>query len=276
MTVSTSSPTESAESAEATGHRAPRADCVVDAAGDITFTLAASGAPATELVLRRRGEDTADEVRLPLTASDDGRSRADLPRGTELAEGRWDACTESGDAIEPGIRDVRTLLDQVPDSGPVRVRIPYPTADGRLALRCWVRSPHAEAGEIGIAPEQGAMTVEGRLYGTRLGEGAVAEARLRSGDAVHTVPVTGADGAFVFTLPYAPIAEASGGADRWWDLWLRPAADAAATRISRILDDVWDKKSIFVYPAQATATSQVAAPYYTGDNDLCIRLTAAS
>jgi hypothetical protein len=258
----------------------PRADCIADAAGGITFDVAGAGAPDAVLVLKRRGgKGAADELRLPLTPSGDGASRAVLPSTLELAEGRWDTFfsrsgIDDGDAVEPGIRDLRALVDQAPETDRVTVRIPYPTADGRLAVRCWVRAPHAEAGAIGLAPEQGAMTVEGVLYGAELGEGAVAEARLRSGGRVHEVPVTGEGRAFGFTLPYGSLAEQPVGDEQLWDLWLRPAADAAGIRISRILDDVWDRKSIFVYPKQSTDTC-VAAPCYTGDNDLCVRLTAA-
>lgn len=261
-----------------TGRQTPRADCIADAAGGITFDVAGAGAPDAVLVLKRRGgKGAADELRLPLTPSGDSRdgvSRAVLPSTVELAEGRWDAYTDSGEAVEPGIRDLRALVDQAPETGRITVRIPYPTADGRLAVRCWVRAPHAEAGPIGLTQQQGAMTVEGMLYGAELGEGAVAEARLRSGDRVHEMPVTGEGRAFGFILPYGSLAEQPVGKEQLWDLWLRPAADADGIRISRILDDVWDRKGIFVYPKQSTDTF-VATPCYTGDNDLCVRLTAA-
>ncbi|MFF0064525.1 hypothetical protein ACFYRC_23825 [Streptomyces sp. NPDC005279] len=265
MTTSTTSPTE---------RRPPRADCVADAACGITFDLAGAGSPDAVLVLKRRGKDATDEVRLPLTPSGGGTSRAVLPSTVELAEGHWDVSIAGGDAVESGIRDVRALLDRAPEAGRVAVRVPYPTAAGNLAVRCWVRAPHAEAGDIGLAPERGALTVEGRLYGAELGEGAVAEARLRSGDRVHEVPVTGEGGAFAFTLPCGPMAQGPVAKEQLWELWLRPAADAAAVRISRILDDIWDKKAIFVYPKVATDTCHAAA-CYTGDNDLGVRLTAA-
>ncbi|MGX6740397.1 hypothetical protein [Streptomyces xantholiticus] len=250
----------------------PRADCLADADGTITFDVAGGAATGTALVLKRRGgKGTADELRLPLTRSGDGAARAVLAPSAELAEGRWDVCAESGEALEAGIRDVRAIVDQDPVPGPVVVRVPYPTADGRLAVRCWVRAPHAEAGAIDLAPEQVAMSVEGVLYGAELGEGAVARARLRSGDRVHEVPVTGEGRAFGFTLPFGPLTEGA-AEEQWWELWLCPAPDAAEVRISRILDDVWDKKSIFVYPKQRTAVGS-AAPCYTGDNSLCVRIT---
>ncbi|MET4924360.1 hypothetical protein P3L51_18720 [Streptomyces sp. PSRA5] len=266
---------------------APTAHCTADAAGTVTFELAgAAGAPGTGLVLRRRGGVTPeDEVRLPLTGP-----RAVLDRAAPLAEGHWDIvhAAEPGDRdgrpVRPGTRDVRALVDRIPGAGPVTVRVPYPTADGRLALRCWVRAPHAEPGAIHLA--DGAMTVEGVLYGAEAGDGATAEARRRTsrGDGGseggtaprgHRVPVTGgAGGAFTFTLPYAALAEPPVTARRLWDLWLLPAHGAAPVRLSRILDDVWDRENIYVYPAYR-ADGWLAAPCYSADNDLRVRLDPA-
>ncbi|MGW7368671.1 hypothetical protein ACWGI8_35900 [Streptomyces sp. NPDC054841] len=252
-----------------TERRTPRADCIADSAGGVTFDIAEVAAPDAAFVLRRRGGTAAeDTVRLPLTPTGGGHSRAVLPSTVELAEGHWDAFTDDDVAIEPGIRDLRALVDRVPAAGRVVVRVPYPTADGRLVVRSWVREPHAEAGDIGSEP--GACTVEGVLYGAELGEGAVAEARL--GGTVHEVPVTGEDGSFGFTLPYRTLAEPPVPKEQLWTLWLRPAKGTEPVRISRILDDVWDRRAIFVYPAHE-AEGYRAAPCYSADNDLCVRLS---
>ncbi|MFD3488082.1 transferase [Streptomyces sp. NPDC058665] len=257
------------------------AHCTADAAGTVTFELAgAAEASGAELVLRRRGATPADEVRLPLTGP-----RAVLDRATPLAEGRWDILLVvegskgqgdgDGQPVRPGTRDVRALVDRIPGAGPVTVRVPYPTADGRLALRCWVRAPHAEAGAIQLA--DGAMTVRGVLYGADAGDGASVEARRNPSEGAaaprtHRVPLTGgADGAFSFTLPYAELAEPAMTARRLWDLWLLPAPGADPVRLSRILDDVWDRRSIHVYPAYR-ADGWLAAPCYSGDNNLHVRL----
>ncbi|MBT2369644.1 hypothetical protein J7E88_31340 [Streptomyces sp. ISL-10] len=258
-------------STTAGGRRTPRAHCVADASGAVVFEVVGAGAA---LVLRRAGAGSAgQEVRLPLTDAGDGTAKAVLEAGTELAEGRWEVFTASGEAVEPGVRDLRALVDLTPEADRIAVRVPYPTAAGGLAVRCWLRAPHAEAGDIGLPPGRGSMSVEGLLYGTELGDGAVAEARLSSGGRVHAVPVTGEGRAFGFTLPYASIADSAGGKEQLWELWLRPTADAEGIRVSRILDDVWDKKGIFVYPKQRT-DSGLAGPCYTGDNDLCVRVTA--
>ncbi|MFV0130618.1 hypothetical protein ACLGI4_23410 [Streptomyces sp. HMX112] len=254
--------------AEQSGRGEPRADCVVDSAGGITFDIAVMDASEPALVLRRRGGTApADELRLPLTPAGEGHLRAVLPSTVELAEGRWDAYVD-GRAVEPGVRDVRALVDRVPEEGRVTARVPYPTADGRLAVRSWVRAPHAEAGDITFGA--GACTVEGTLYGAELGPGAVAEAR--RGGKVHQVPAGGGGGRFAFTLRYDALAEPPVEGEQLWQLWLRPDADAGPVRISRILDDVWDRKNICVYP-EHRGEGYRAAPCYTTDNDLCVRLT---
>ncbi|MFE7776671.1 hypothetical protein ACFU5O_22845 [Streptomyces sp. NPDC057445] len=250
--------------------RTPRADCIADSAGGVTFDMAGIAAADAVFVLRRRGGTApADTLRLPLTPAGGERARAVLPSTVELAEGHWDACTDDDIAVEPGIRDLRALVDRIPESARVAVRVPYPTADGRLAVRSWVREPHAEAGDIGF--EQGSCTIEGVLYGAALGEGAVAEARF--GGKVHQLAVTSDGAAFGFTLPYTVLVEAPVVKQQMWTLWLRPAEGAEPVRISRILDDVWDRKSIFVYPTHE-AGGYRATPCYSNDNDLCVRLTA--
>ncbi|MDX3850614.1 hypothetical protein [Streptomyces sp. AK02-01A] len=258
-------------------HAVHTADCIADSAGGITFDIRGAARPDALLVLRRRGGrpgEAGDEVRLPLTGAGESRLRAVLPSTVDLAEGHWDVRTGAAgeEPVRPGVRDVRALIDRVPESGRVFARIPYPTPDGRLAVRSWVRAPHAEAGTVRC--DQDTATVEGMLYGSELGEGAEAEARLRGGDRTHRVAVTGRGGAFVFTLPYGPLAAKPVEKRQWWDLWLRPARDAAGIRISRILDDVWDKRAIHVYPGHR-ADGWLAAPCYTGDNDFCVRLDPA-
>ncbi|WP_046505474.1 hypothetical protein [Streptomyces odonnellii] len=277
---------------------------MADSAGGITFDIAGEARPDAMLVLRRRalragdpagaagsgargsgsgagtGAGADDEVRLPLTGAGESLLRAVLPSTVELAEGHWDIFTGArGELpVRPGIRDVRALVGRTPGAGRVAARIPYPTPDGRLAVRSWVRAPHAEAGTVRCEP--GATTVEGVLYGAELGEGAVAEARLRGTGRSHRVAVTGCGGAFAFTLPYGPLAARPVEQRQWWDLWLLPARNAAAVRISRILDDIWDKRFALVHPAHLShpdrgAYGWLAAPCYTGDNDFSVRLDPA-
>ncbi|MGW2181415.1 transferase [Streptomyces sp. NPDC001732] len=273
----------------ATTHRTPRADCRVGPDGGITFDLDRrrdEDGELPELLLRLRGAKGAGgTVRLALSPLHDGRLRAVLPGGTESAEGRWDVHLREPDAdddeavaVRPGTRDLRLLVDRVPAAGRIAVRIPYPTLDGRLAVRCWLRAPHAEAGPVTL--DGGAMTVEGTLYGTGLGADARVEARLSGADGrVLRAPVTGQDGTFAFTLPVERLADGNLTGQQLWTLWLIPATGdgdpADGVRISRILDDVWDRKKIFVYPARPAGEGVRATPCYSSDNDLCVRLDPA-
>ncbi|MFB6439312.1 hypothetical protein ACFCVY_21395 [Streptomyces sp. NPDC056411] len=271
-----------------------RADCIADSAGGLTFDLTApQDAPAAwsaALVLRLRGDGAGDgEVRLPLGPNGAGRLRAVLPSTVALAEGRWNAYADLGDGRDPrrllpGVNDLRSLVDRRPLAGIGRlgVRIPYATKFGNLALRSWLRGPHAEAGDIIVAPD--GMTVSGRLYGAApAATGALAEARARrrgespdgGGPATVTVPLDIEGPEFTFTLPYAELAAHWESGSEPWDLWLRPAEGARPVRIARLLDDVADKKQVFSYPALAVScpAGQVrVGPYYTLDNDLAVRV----
>ncbi|MFJ4576733.1 transferase [Streptomyces sp. NPDC088846] len=286
MTVSTERPT-------------PRADCTVGADGGIVFDLDLGpgldryrDGEAPELLLRLRGgggDGDGTTVRLP-TSLRGGRLRAVLPSTVEPAEGRWDvqvrepdAADDGAVAVEAGIRDVRLLMDRTPDTGRIAVRIPYPTADGRLAVRCWIRAPHAEAGPVTF--DRDGMTVEGALYGTALGDGARVEARLAGApDRTCSVPATGTEGAFSFTLPLDRLATGPVTGKQLWTLWLVPGTaggkgtggkSADGVRISRILDDVWDRRNSFVYPGRGAGEGARATPCYSGDNDLCVRIEPA-
>ncbi|MFJ6790343.1 hypothetical protein [Streptomyces angustmyceticus] len=269
-----------------------RADCIADSAGGLTFDLNAPqetpGAWTAALVLRLRGGDGADdEVRLPLGPNGAGRLRAVLPSTVPLAEGRWNAYADLGDGQDPrrllpGLNDLRSLVDRRPLAGIGRlgVRIPYATKFGNLALRSWRRGPHAEAGDILVAPD--GMTVSGRLYGAAPGAGARAEARARrdaastdAAPATVTVPLAVEGTEFTFTLPYDELAARWEQGSEPWDLWLRPAEGARPVRLARLLDDVADKKQVFSYPAlpvPSGAGQLRVGPYYTLDNDLAVRV----
>ncbi|MER7794133.1 hypothetical protein [Streptomyces sp. NPDC097640] len=288
----------------ADGFAPPRADCMADSAGGLTFHVSdwvrsgPGGGPdgagaADALVLVRRGADpgSGSEVRLPLAPAEDGRLQAALPSTVSLPEGRWDIHVAHGEAepqrLAPGLNDLRSLVDRRPgpSTSPLSVRIPYPTKHGNLSLRSWRRAPHAEAGELRV--EGGRLAVRGVLYRVeRPSEwlaGAVAEARCRrepSRGWTGPLIVGGAESAeFSFALPLAELAEGWTGGEEAWDLWLRPAdPDAAPVRLARILDDVPDKKEIFTYPAQPVDAPHGAAkagPYYTTNNDLAVRIDSA-
>ncbi|MBT2421140.1 transferase [Streptomyces sp. ISL-22] len=180
--------------------------------------------------------------------------------------------------IRPGLRDLRVLVDgQSRDRpSPVAVRVPYATKDGYLAVRAWLRTAHAEV--EGVEVTDRSMTVRARLHGATLADGATVRLRLRGGDGVVRTlePRAASDGrAFSFTVDYGELAAGHGTGSRVWDLSVqpRPAAGAPPVRIGRLLDDVADRKEIFVYP-QAAVGGVTVRPYYTVDNDLSVEVTA--
>ncbi|MEU6680742.1 hypothetical protein [Streptomyces sp. NPDC046853] len=264
---------------------APRADCIADSAGGLTFDVTDPGGEgAAYLLLRRRDAASADEdVRLPLSPAADGRLRAALPSSVELAEGRWNAYAEVGGGtprrLAPGVNDLRSLVDRAPSGarGYISVRIPYATKQGNLSVRSWLRAPHAEIGELKIAGTS--VTAQGRVYGTALTGAACAEASRRGEpDRIERYELT-ADGAeFGFALDCDVLAADGPGP---WDLWLRPAGGSGPRiRLARLLDDVPDKKQIFTYPSARLDTEAHgpldAGMYYTNDNDLSVRIREAN
>ncbi|MBM7173535.1 hypothetical protein JQK87_35150 [Streptomyces sp. G44] len=265
---------------------APRADCVADSAGGLTFDVTdpveAGTKDAAYLLLRRRDADSAeDHVRLPLSPSADGRLRAALPSTVELGEGRWNAYAQIAGGeprrLMPGVNDLRSLVDRAPSGsrGHIAVRIPYATKQGNLSVRSWLRAPHAEAGEIELT--DGTMTVHGRVYGTSLTGAAYVEAVRRAEPGlVHRADVTAEGPHFRFGLRHRLFADGGTGP---WDLWLLPDGESGPrVRLARLLDDVPDRKAIFTYPVARCETEHgvlEAGPYYTIDNDLSVRVREA-
>ncbi|MEU6353557.1 hypothetical protein ABZ896_30235 [Streptomyces sp. NPDC047072] len=253
-----------------------RADCVADSAGGLTFDVTAGGASSTaHLVLRRR--EGHEEVGLPLAPVADGRLRAALPSTVALPEGRWDAYARVTDdeplRLAPGTTDLRALTARTPSGslGHVAVRIPYATRKGALAVRSWLRAPHAEAGELCV--EDAGLTVRGRLYGTCFAPDACAEVRSRHSPGPARRTAVAVDQAeFGFSVAYAHLGPGV------WDLWLRPHGESGPrVRIARLLDDVADKNPVFTYPRARVETAYgpvEAGPYYTRDNDLSVAVTA--
>ncbi|GGZ62209.1 hypothetical protein GCM10010344_30560 [Streptomyces bluensis] len=253
---------------------APRADCVADSAGGLTFDVTDRGGSApAHLLLRRR--DSEQEVRLPLSPAADGRLRAALPSSVELPEGRWDVYVQVSDGepcrLAPGVNDLRALVDRVPGAAPghVAARIPYATKYGNLTVRSWLRDPHAEAGELLVGKDE--LSVRARVYGTRLAPDACVELVARKAPAaVVRAGLTADRSEFRFTVTYPALRPGL------WDLWLRPDGETGPrVRIARLLDDIADKKPIFIYPKVTLETEYgrvTAGPYYTGDNDLAVKV----
>ncbi|MFD5950318.1 transferase [Streptomyces collinus] len=267
-----------------------RADCATDSDGRITFRLPPVPGAHPQLLLRLRPKKGGSETTRHLLdlESDgaDGHRHAVLEPHPALDEGRWDVYLLPEPGAErrrlcPGLRDLRSLVDgHLRDRpAPVAVRIPYVTKDGFLALRAWRRTAHAEARAIDVTDR--AMTVTARLHGAELQADATVRLRLRGTDTVRTLrPRTDGDArGFSFTVGPGDLADGGGdladgggGAARVWDAFVRPTDGAPPIRVGRLLDDVADRKHVYVYPAVETDGSALR-PYYTVDNDLAIEET---
>lgn len=258
----------------------PRAHCTADADGRIIFRLPKLEGSAPQLLMRlrpKKGMPEESHHSLPFEAAADGGWCAVLDARPQLAEGRWDVylLPEPGaprQRLRPGLRDLRALVDgHTRDwSAPVAVRVPYTTKDGYLAVRTWLRTAHAEV--EGVEVTERSMTVRARLHGAALSAGAVVRLRLRgSSGAVWTrEPRVESDGRrFTFAVDFEELIGADGTGSRVWDVSVRTGPDAGGPviRIGRLLDDVADRKEIFVYPS-ATVGGVAVRPYYTVDNDL--------
>ncbi len=270
----------------------PRAHCTIDEDGRITFELEVDPLTAArpQLLLRlrpKKGQPEKVRQLLDLEPVGGGRHRAVLEPRPALAEGRWDAYLlpepnpepEAGrQRLRPGLRDLRLLVagHRQDRPSPVAVRIPYVTKDGYLAVRTWLRTAHAEAGGIEVAERS--MTVRGRLHGASLAEEATVRLRLRGGGGtVRTLAPQVEDGGrdFSFTVDYADLAGETGAGSHVWDIAVQPGGGAPPVRIGRLLDDVADRKHVFVYPA-VTLGGVSLRPYYTVDNDLSLEVTPAN
>ncbi|WP_330240061.1 hypothetical protein [Streptomyces sp. NBC_00525] len=254
----------------------------------IRVRLPGQGEPPWLLLQRRPGKGKPEEPGRHLVLEREGPQewRAVLETEPALEEGRWDAYVvdaPDGERVPllPGLRDLRALT---PDGGahgvravatPLAVRIPYATKDGRLAVRAWHRATHAEAGRITLSGDT--MTVAARLYGARLGEGAEASLHRRGRNPAEVrVPLRATDDQnFTFTVDYGtlvPNPGEPGATPVVWDVYVHPATGTPRIRTARLLDDLADRKQVFVYP-HTRVGDWSAHPYYTLDNDLSVELT---
>ncbi|MEU9166321.1 hypothetical protein AB0D34_00660 [Streptomyces sp. NPDC048420] len=253
----------------------PRAGCAVDAEGRITFEVPEADGRRLLLRLRpKKGQPEEILHVLELDSAAEGRAHAVLEADPELAEGRWDVYLLHGSErtrLRPGPRDLRALVGGPlrERSAPLAVRVPYVTLDGFLAVRTWLRSAHAEVERVDVMDR--ALTFAARTHGASLPAGARVELRLRKGGGVirTLTPAAAEDGrGFSFTVDDEDLDTGI------WDLFLRPAPGAPTIRLARLLDDVADRKAVFVYPG-VTIGGAVVRPYYTVDNDLSLEVTRA-
>lgn len=180
---------------------------------------------------------------------------------------------EEGEERLPASADARLApASLVPVNGSLyRVR-PYLRQQGYLSLAMKPVDPHAEVVQVRV--EEAAVALDGLL--PRAGAGASGPARLvaaqrRTGSEVVT-PATIEDARFSARLALSELFEERDETDVW-DLRL-DVPGLGALRVGAHLDDVRNKKEVFVYPARTLTRGDVERrfrPYFTVENNLSIR-----
>jgi hypothetical protein len=188
----------------------------------------------------------------------------------QLPEGAWELYVVGADGeLEPvlaGLRDTRALLDAgPPTTGEVRILAPYRSTTGRFGIRAWHRPVHAEVGDLHIGGSSIQITVRfvGRTQAVPL-----LELRQRGTDVVHTAPVEIlGDNRLRFSVPVDALAGDHSAAADTWDLWL---CGDPPVRLARLLDDVVDKGTAYVFPELTAGSGHQVRPTYTADNGLSL------
>ncbi|ATW48502.1 transferase [Streptomyces peucetius subsp. caesius ATCC 27952] len=253
---------EAARRAELPGI-SPAADCVIEPDGSLTLTLAAplpQGARGgVRLVCTRT--NNPDGAR---TFDFDAAGSVTVPADAAFAEGLWNTYVE---LVDSGVRGRVTarVVDQrgavgvagrlAPDET-VRNLIPYKDTakGGALMLRAWWRPVHAEADVVEVDGTR--VTLAGSLHGRATASGAPVLVLRRRGKPKDEITFTGEQqGAkgFRFTFSSSVPAASQSTSHDVWDAYVRYAADEKPVKIGRVLDDVVQKKDVFVYPQSVIA-----------------------
>ncbi|MFF7394066.1 glycosyltransferase family 4 protein [Streptomyces scabiei] len=280
--------TKAAPAAEADGSAPmPTAHARALDDGGLTVLLDPAELPSGPLdfIARLRRDPGKREVRVPVLPSADAPDtvvRAALrPAEHTLAEGRWDcyvAPRGSNKRVRLGARLVEQakLVGRSPwvDPRGVGAWIPYPTVDGFLALRTWLRPAHAEIDEVEVG--EGTVTVTGTVLGAAesvagvVAEGAVARVVSRADSAYDFgVPVWAVgERGFRFTVPYGELMGRRSVEHDLWDLRLGDVP------VGRIGGDVVERRKTDLVPGQMFEHRERGRtrvrPYFTVNNELAL------
>ncbi|MFM9558419.1 MULTISPECIES: glycosyltransferase family 4 protein [Streptomyces] len=282
-------PTKIATPAAEADGSAPTATAHARATGDggLTVLLDPAELPSGDLdfVARLRRDPGKRQVRVPVLPSggaSGGVLRATLSPGEHtLAEGRWDCYvaprgTNKRVRLRARLVEQAALVGRAPreDERGVGAWIPYPTVDGFLALRTWLRPAHAEIDAVEVG--EGAVTVTGTVLGgagsvvTGAVEGAVVRVVSRADSAYDFTVAAWAVGerGFRFTVPYGELMARRSVEHDLWDLRL------GEVPVGRIGGDVVERRKTDLVPGQEFEHGERGRtrvrPYFTVNNELAL------
>ncbi|MFM9590841.1 glycosyltransferase family 4 protein [Streptomyces scabiei] len=271
--------------AAGTGQSAPAPAAHARATGDggLVVLLDPAELPAGPLdfVARLRRDPGERQIIVPVLPSagaPDTVLRVVLRRTEHtLAEGRWDCYvvprgTTKRLRLTARLVEQAALVGRAPRVGRAGVGawIPYPTADGFLALRTWLRPAHAEIDTVEVGEES--VTVTATLYGDAdaVREGAEVRALSRTDTAYDFTVVARAVGERVvrFTVPYGEIMARRAVEHDLWDLRV------AGVPVGRIGGDVVERRKTDLVPARVFPHAERGRtrvrPYFTVRNELAL------
>ncbi|EMF50803.1 MULTISPECIES: glycosyltransferase family 4 protein [Streptomyces] len=201
------------------------------------------------------------------------------PTEHSLAEGRWD-CYVVPRGTDKRVRLTARTVEQAALVGrPPRVDrdgvgawIPYPTADGFLALRTWLRPAHAEIDTVEVSEES--VTVTATLYGAadrvRVPQGAEVRVVSRTDTAYDFAVAARAVGerGVRFTVPYGEIMTRRAVEHDLWDLRVE------GVPVGRIGGDVVERRKTDLVPGRVFEHGERGRtrvrPYFTVNNELAL------
>ncbi|MDX2605813.1 glycosyltransferase family 4 protein [Streptomyces caniscabiei] len=278
-------PTKAATPAAEADGSAPTATAHARATADggLTVLFDPAELPSGDLdfVVRLRRDPGKRQVRVPVLPSAGASGdvlRATLNPGEHtLAEGRWD-CYVAPRGSNKRVRLRARLVEQAAlvgraprvDERGVGAWIPYPTVDGFLALRTWLRPAHAEIDAVEVG--EGAVTVTGTLLGGAgpVATGAVVRVVSRADSAYDFTVAAWAVGerGFRFTVPYGELMARRSVEHDLWDLRL------GEVPVGRIGGDVVERRKTDLVPGQefehGERGSTRVRPYFTVNNELAL------
>ncbi|WP_216588798.1 glycosyltransferase family 4 protein [Streptomyces brasiliscabiei] len=281
-------PTKTAPAAEADGSApTPTAHARATPDGGVTVLLDPAELPTGPLdfIVRLRRDPGKRQVTVPVLPSADAPDtvlRASLgPAEHTLAEGRWDcyvAPRGTNKRVRLAVRMVEqaALVGRAPgvDHRGVGAWIPYPTADGFLAVRTWLRPAHAEIDSVEVG--EASVTVTATRYGAGaavpLEAGAVVRVVSRVDSAYDfSVAARGVGERGVrFTVPYEEVMARRSAEHDLWDLRLGDGE----VPVGRIGGDVVERRKTDVAPGRVAGHPERGAtrvrPYFTVNNELAL------